>query len=91
MAKSFKAAPKAMPPSEAAIDAFVQSGTGKDTRKNSNTEPQIAVKEEKQKRLTVDMPEALHTRYKIACTRNGLKMNDDIRQFIERRCTELGE
>jgi len=32
---------------------------------------------------------SLHLRYKVACTQRSIKMNDDIRQFIERRCEEL--
>ena len=81
MGKSFKKAPQTVQPSDASIEQFVRRGTGKDTQKSVNTE--------NMKRLTVDMSADLHTRYKIACTQHGLKMNDDIRQFIERRCAEL--
>ena len=87
MAKSFKAAPQIVHPSDQEIDTFVKSGSGKDTQ--TNTETQISANEEAKKRLTVDMPESLHLRYKVACTQRSIKMNDDIRQFIERRCEEL--
>lgn len=88
--KSFKQAPKIEPqPSDASIEAFVQSGAGKDTQKSVKEITQKSVSDEKPKRLTVDMPPALHKRYKALCASNDLRMNDDIRQMIERRCEEL--
>ena len=72
------------------IDTFVGGAAGVDTDKHIsvNTEIQIAVKPE-YARLTVDLPRAQHRRFKIACTVAGIKMNDEIRQFIDRRCAEL--
>ena len=72
------------------IDAYVRGGAGVDTDKriSVNTELQIAVKPE-YARLTVDLPRAQHLRFKIACTVAGMKMNDEIRRFIDRRCAEL--
>ncbi|MGO7367092.1 hypothetical protein [Rhizobium leguminosarum] len=36
------------------------------------------------KRLTVDMPESLHRRVKVQCAQRNLKMNEIIRDFLER-------
>jgi hypothetical protein len=34
-------------------------------------------------RLTIDLPEELHTRFKAACAQQRTKMVDEIRRFIE--------
>ncbi len=72
------------------IDAYVSGGAGKDTEKQKpvGTAMQESVKT-KPARLTVDLPREQHTRFQIACTRAGTKMNREIRQFIDRRCAEL--
>lgn len=87
--KSFKAAPKPDEKQTAeAIDRFVSSGPGKDSG-SVNTGTQKAVNNEPMKRLTVDMPKSLHLRFKSLCAQHDTKMNDEIRQFIERRCDEM--
>ncbi|WFU07538.1 plasmid partition protein ParG (plasmid) [Rhizobium sp. CB3171] len=40
------------------------------------------------KRLTIDMPESLHRRVKIGCTMRGTKMNELIRELLEREFPE---
>lgn len=40
-------------------------------------------------RLTVDLPQDMHRRFKAACAMAGTKMNDEIRRFVERRLAEL--
>ena len=40
-------------------------------------------------RLTVDLPESVHTRFKAACVVTRRKMVEEIRVFIERRTAEL--
>ena len=37
------------------------------------------------KRLTIDIPEPLHRRIKVACARRGAKMADEIRRLLEER------
>ena len=87
--KSFKTAPKPDErPRDEAIDRFVSSGPGKDGA-SVKAETQKAAKEEPTKRLTVDMPRSLHLRFKSLCAQHDVKMNDEIRRFIERRCEEL--
>jgi ParG len=36
------------------------------------------------KRFTIDVPESLHTRVKVACAQRGLKMADVLREMMER-------
>ena len=84
-----KPQPKRQPTSQQ-IDAYVKTGTGKDTAKQIPvyTESRISVKDEIS-RLTVDLPKTTHRRFKIACAVAGTQMNSEIRQFIERRSREL--
>ena len=35
------------------------------------------------KRLTIDIPESLHTRVKSQCAKRGAKMADEIRALLE--------
>jgi hypothetical protein len=39
--------------------------------------------EEPMKRLTIDIPERLHTRVKSQCAKRGAKMADEIRALLE--------
>ena len=39
--------------------------------------------------LMVDLARETHRRLKAACAMAGTKMNDEIRRFVERRCTEF--
>jgi len=71
-------------------------------RETSNTETQIAANVETRNsadtetrvsvpivRLTIDLPESTHTRFKAACAMTKRKMVDEVRDFIERRAAEL--
>jgi len=40
--------------------------------------------EQKMKRFTIDVPEALHRRIKLQCAAQGLKMADEIRSLLDR-------
>ena len=89
--KTFKSPPKPQPSAEA-IDRFIQDGHGRDvetTKAETQKTVQADKRPEETARLTVDMPRSLHRRYKALCSMGGLKMNDDIRQFIEKRVAEL--
>lgn len=46
-------------------------------------------KSERTRRLSIDLPESWHRRFKIACTRADKKMIDEVTEFIERRTLEL--
>lgn len=95
--KTFKSIPRTsrqLAPED--IDRFVNDGPGRDVQ-SVNTETQKTVKDEKQlsvkaeptARLTVDLPQSVHRRFKAVCGLAGIKMNEEIRQFIERRTAEL--
>jgi predicted HicB family RNase H-like nuclease len=43
-----------------------------------------AALDEPTKRLTLDIPEGLHTRIKVACARNKLKMNTMVMEGLNR-------
>jgi ParG len=38
----------------------------------------------KMKRFTIDVPQELHARVKIACAQRGLNMADELRRILER-------
>lgn len=89
--KTFIASPRPRGLDPATIDRFVEEGHGhdarsKDTHKHRDTEPREPVP---MARLTVDMPRELHRRFKVACAAHDTRMNDEIRNFIERRLAEL--
>jgi hypothetical protein len=46
-------------------------------------------KSERTRRLSIDLPESWHRRFKIACTRADKKMIDEVTEFIKRRTLEL--
>jgi hypothetical protein len=46
---------------------------------------------ERTRRLSIDLPESWHRRFKIACTRADKKMIDEVTEFIKRRTVELEE
>ena len=78
MPKSFKTVPQRRSPSAEAVEAFVSGGAGTDTKTNEAT-----------KRLSIDLPEGLHTRFKIACVKAHKKMGPEIVALIEKRVKEL--
>lgn len=92
--KSFAAAPKPKQPTEEQILAFEQGGAGHDSPKPASPPPAPApkpVKEEAEptKRLSLDLPETMHTRFKTACSATGRKMVGELTAFIEARTAEL--
>ncbi len=88
--KTFTAAPRPRQPSDNDIEAFEKGGTGHDRQ----AAPQIAAAvvrevEESMKRLSLDLPGTVHTRFKTACSATGRKMVGEIQDFITRRTAEL--
>jgi hypothetical protein len=59
-----------------------------ETRKAVNTETRLAGPIV---RLTIDLHESDHTRFKAACAMTKRRMVDEVRGFIERRTAELEE
>jgi len=86
--KSFQSAPKpkrTVSPEE--IDAFVTGGVGSDSLTKTN-KPSSKVREQT-KRLSIDLPQSLHLRFKTACSASQRKMTKEIEAFICERTLEL--
>ena len=88
--KTFTAAPKPRQPTAEEIDAFERNGAGHDrppapiAAAPAETRPAEPIK-----RLSLDVPATVHTRFKTACSATGRKMVAEIHDFIERRIAEL--
>lgn len=80
--------PKPKAPTDKDIQTYVAGGVGKDTETQKHRN-YVTQKSADMARLTVDLAKEDHRRFKLACTSAGVKMNDEIRQFIERRTAEL--
>jgi hypothetical protein len=95
MSKTFAQAPKPKPLSAEVITAFERSGAGQDTQSHISPKPEkrepakAAEKEEPTRRLSIDLPESLHRRFKTACAKTDKKMIDEVGNFIKRRTAEL--
>lgn len=87
--KTFTTAPKPQKPTEDQILAFERGGAGHDTHKSSEESPRAVASDVRQKRLSIDLPENVHTRFKTACSAAGKKMGDELKSYIERRTLEL--
>lgn len=74
------------PPSRVPENAETQIAAKAETNKHANTETRIAGPIA---RLTIDLPEPVHTRFKIACVMTKRKMVEEVRAFIEQRTAEL--
>jgi len=61
-------------------DAWVNANQGNDRETKVETP---VMPEEPMKRLTIDIPETLHTRVKSQCAKRGSKMADEIRALLE--------
>lgn len=88
--KSFATAPRPKPLAPETIDAYVQGGTGHDnTASQAVSGPISTAKDLTMKRLSIDLPEDAHRRFKVACAATGRKMATELTAFIERRTVEL--
>lgn len=88
--KTFAAAPKPKQLAPEQIDAYVHGGAGHDT--GSSTEPTVEKpKNVPTKRLSIDVPEETHRRFKVACAASGQKMAVELTAFIQQRTAELEE
>ncbi len=86
MKKSFAStAPKTGQPSLKDIEAFEKGGTGHDKKPKGKLSARI----EETKRLSLDVPADMHTRFKTACSATSTKMTKEIMDFITSRTAEL--
>lgn len=58
-------------------EAFVKAGIVAD-------KGAVSAEKVKMKRFTIDVPQELHARVKIACAKQGLNMADELRRILER-------
>ena len=68
-----------------ALATNVEMGKTADVGVGVATKP----KTERTRRLSIDLPESWHRRFKIACTRADKKMIDEVTELIRRRTVEL--
>lgn len=83
--KTFSAAPQPKRPTDDQILAFEQGGAGHD--KAAKLAEKVI--NEPSKRLSLDLPESMHTRFKTACSATGRKMVAELQSYIEQRTQEL--
>lgn len=83
--KTFATAPRPKQPTDEQIVAFERRGAGHDTA------PIVVAPAEATKRLSLDLPTSLHTRFKTACSATGAKMVAEVQAMIEQRTHELEE
>ncbi len=87
--KTFSAAPKPkQQPTDDQILAFERGGAGHDTTR-SEKPVMKAEAAEPTKRLSLDLPSSLHTRFKTACSATDRKMVGELQSYIEARTVEL--
>lgn len=89
--KTFAAAPKPKQPTDEQILAFEKGGAGHDSK---SARPLPAARRDRSqgevtKRLSLDLPQSMHTRFKTACSATGRKMVGELTAFIEARTAEL--
>jgi hypothetical protein len=88
--KTFTAAPKPRQPTAEEIEAFEKNGAGHDRQPAAAVAaPAVATPAEPSKRLSLDLPASVHTRFKTACSATGRKMVGELQHLIERRTAEL--
>ena len=88
--EDLKKPPPARKPTPSQVEKYIEGGSGRDTEmQDSVSTVTKTYLKPGASRLTVDLPRSLHRRFKIACTIAEIKMNDEIRQLIDRRCAEL--
>lgn len=86
--KTFAAAPKPKQPTDEQILAFERGGAGHDTQAQ-DPEPPKSAPTEPTKRLSLDLPASMHTRFKTACSATGRKMVAELQDYIEQRTIDL--
>ena len=88
-AKTFSTAPRPKRPTDEQIDAFEKGGAGHDNGAAAGGRARKVPSEEPTKRLSLDLPESKHRRFKAACSATGHKMVQEIEAFIDTRTCEL--
>ncbi len=89
--KNFQKAPK--PKNQVSpddIEAYENGGMGHDKNPQTHKPTNVGIANNgKLKRLSLDIPESVHLRFKTACSATGRKMTKEIEALILKRCKEL--
>jgi hypothetical protein len=83
--ETFPPTPPPSPASEMAT-TDVEKSEPTNVGKRVTTNPD---KPEPTRRLSIDLPESWHRRFKTACTKSDKKMIDEVTDFIKRRTAQL--
>ena len=90
--KSFQGVPTPKLLTDDAIESFEKAGSGHDLGGKAfsrNNAPRRAENQGPTKRLSIDVPVAVHRRFKTACSATSRQMVAELRHFIESRILEL--
>ena len=87
--KTFSQAPKPRQLTDEQIAAYEQGGAGHDTAVRAAPPVQAKPPAEPTKRLSLDLPASMHTRFKTACSATGRKMVAELQAYIAQRTAEL--
>ena len=91
--KSFQGVPTPKLLTDDAIESFEKAGSGHDPGRGKafsrNNAPRRAENQGPTKRLSIDVPVAVHRRFKTACSATSRQMVAELRHFIEVRILEL--
>lgn len=87
--KTFTAAPQPRQLLPEQIEAYEKGGAGHDSKPAAVISAPPPAPAEAAKRLSLDLPASMHTRFKTACSATGRKMVCEIQDFIEHRTAEL--
>lgn len=78
------------------VDSMANAADARATNVEMGETPDVGLgvttklaKAERTRRLSIDLPESWHRRFKIACTRADKKMIEEVTEFIKRRTLEL--
>lgn len=86
--KTFASAPKPKQLTDDQILAFERRGAGHDTKAATSDSSKLLA-DEPTKRLSLDLPVSVHTRFKTACSATSRKMVAEVQAYIEARTVEL--
>ena len=83
-----RTSPANMEPTDVEMGETSNVGTREPTNEGMGAAPKVD-KAERTRRLSIDLPESWHRRFKTACSRTDRKMLAEVTEFIKRRTVEL--
>ena len=83
-----RTSPARVEPTDVGMGETSYVGTREPTKEGKGETPKVE-KAERTRRLSIDLPESWHRRFKTACSRTDRKMLAEVTEFIKRRTVEL--